>query len=147
MGAKKVPYLEVNTFPSYHADNLYDMIQWIKILLPLFQKRAQRQGHQGQPNGEGIQQSKVRYKETVSTAVWVQMTLLACYLPYGLVGASKAITGLNTPSLSLALTLSTSLLLSNSTINPFLYCWRMREIKQDVKEKIRRFCCLSSEET
>ena len=108
---------------------------------------AQRQGHQGQPNGEGIQQSKVRYKETVSTAVWVQMTLLACYLPYGLVGASKAITGLNTPSLSLALTLSTSLLLSNSTINPFLYCWRMREIKQDVKEKIRRFCCLSSEET
>ena len=108
---------------------------------------AQRQGHQGQPNGEGIQQSKARYKETVSTAVWVQMTLLACYLPYGLVGASKAITGLNTPSLSLALTLSTSLLLSNSTINPFLYCWRMREIKQDVKEKIRRFCCLSSEET
>lgn len=108
---------------------------------------AQRQGHQGQPNGEGIQQSKARYKETASTAVWVQMTLLACYLPYGLVGASKAITGLNTPSLSLALTLSTSLLLSNSTINPFLYCWRMREIKQDVKEKIRRFCCLSSEET
>ena len=105
---------------------------------------AQRQG---QPNGEGIQQSKARYKETVSTAVWVQMTLLACYLPYGLVGASKAITGLNTPSLSLALTLSTSLLLSNSTINPFLYCWRMREIKQDVKEKIRRFCCLSNEET
>ena len=85
---------------------------------------AQRQGHQGQP--KGIQQSKARYKETVSTAVWVQMTLLACYLPYGLVGASKAITGLNTPSLSLALTLSTSLLLSNSTINPFLYCWRMR---------------------
>lgn len=72
---------------------------------------------------------------------------MACYLPYGLVGASKAITGLNTPSLSLALTLSTSLLLSNSTTNPFLYCWRIREIKQDVKEKIRRFCCLSSEET
>ena len=87
---------------------------------------AQRQGHQGQPNGEGIQQSKAQYKETVSTAVWVQMTLLACYLPYGLVGASKATTGLNTPSLSLALTLSTSLLLSNLTINPFLYCWRMR---------------------
>ena len=39
-GSEKVPYLEVNIFPSYHADNLYDMIQWIKILLPLFQKRG-----------------------------------------------------------------------------------------------------------
>ena len=43
---------------------------------------AQRQGHQGQPNGEGIQQSKARYKETASTIVWVQMTLLVIFFKF-----------------------------------------------------------------
>ena len=28
--------------------------------------------------------------------------------------------------------------------NPFLYCWKMREVRQAVKETIRQFCCFSS---
>ena len=109
--------------------------------------QEQGQGHQGKPTGEGIQVNKARYKKTVSTAMWVQITLTVCYLPYGLVGASNTITGLNTPSLSFAVTLSTSLLLSNSTINPFIYCWRMSEIRQAVKEKIRQTCSSYHKET
>ena len=28
--------------------------------------------------------------------------------------------------------------------NPFLYCWKVREVRQAVKETIRQFCCFSS---
>ena len=113
--------------------------------LRLQQKQVQDQVHQGQPNGGGIPLNKARYKKTVSTALWVQMTLLACYLPFGLVVGFISISGVNTPSLNFAWSLTISLLLFNSTLNPFLYCWRMREMRQAVKDTIRQFCCLSHE--
>lgn len=56
--------------------------------------QVQDQAHQGQQNGEGIQLNKARYKKTVSTALWVQMALLVCYLPYGLVAGFISISGL-----------------------------------------------------
>ena len=113
--------------------------------LRLQQTQVQDQVHQGQPNGGGISLNKARYKKTVSTALWVQMALLACYLPFGLVVGFISITGLNTPSLNFVWSLSLSLVLFNSTLNPFLYCWKMREMRQAVKDTIRQFCCLSHE--
>ena len=38
--------------------------------------------HQGQPNGGGIPLNIARYRKTVSAALWVQITLVACYLPH-----------------------------------------------------------------
>ena len=112
--------------------------------LRLQQAQVQDQVHQGQPNGGGILQNKARYKKTVSAALWVQGALLACYLPFGLVVGFISISGVNTPSLHFAWSLTASLVLFNSTLNPFLYCWKMREIRQAVKKTIRQFCCLSS---
>ena len=69
------------------------------------------------------------------------MALLACYLPYGLVTAFITITGLNTQSITFVWCLTASLVLSNSTMNPFLYYWKMREMRQAIKDTIRKFCC------
>ena len=38
--------------------------------------------HQSQPNGGGIPLNIARYRKTVSAALWVQITLVACYLPH-----------------------------------------------------------------
>lgn len=114
--------------------------------LRLYRAQVQDQGNQGQRNGEGSQLNKARYKKTVSTAVWIQMTLLACYLPFGLVGAVKAIFRLYVPSQSLIYAVTLSLLMSNSTINPLLYCWKIRDIRQAVRGTIRQFRCIFSEE-
>lgn len=114
--------------------------------LRLSRAQVQDQGNQGQRNGEGSQLNKARYKKTVSTAVWIQMTLLACYLPFGLVGAVKAIFRLYVPSQSLIYAVTLSLLMSNSTINPLLYCWKIRDIRQAVRGTIRQFRCIFSEE-
>ena len=112
--------------------------------LRLDQTQVQDQVHQGQPNGGGIPLNKARYKKTVSAALWIQMTLLACYLPFDVVVGFKSISGVTTSSLNFASSLTISLVLFNSTLNPLLYCWKMNEIRQAVKVTIRQFCCLSS---
>ena len=115
--------------------------------LRLSQAQVQSQGHQGQQNEEATPLNKARYKKTVSTALWVQMASLVCYLPFVLVIGFVSITEHETPSFNFVSCLSTSLMLSNSTINPILYCWRIREMKRAVKHTIRQFCCYPNEET
>ncbi|XP_022789603.1 adenosine receptor A2a-like [Stylophora pistillata] len=111
--------------------------------LRLFQAQVQYKHERGgQRSGETILLNKARYQKTVSIALWVQMALLACYLPYFSVTAFITITGLNNQSITFVWCLTVSLLLSNSTINPFLYYWKMREMRQAVKDTIRQFCCL-----
>ena len=121
---------------------------YIKIYytLRLSQAQVQDQGHQGQPNQEGIQMNRVRYKKTVSTALWVQVLFLACHLPSGLFLGFITVTGLNTPFLWFSLALTASLMFIYSTLNPLLYCWRIRELRQAVKDTIKKFCCLSQHE-
>ena len=119
---------------------------YTKICIVLRQHQAQVQDslHQGQPNGRRMPLNITRYKKTVSSALWVQMTLLACYLPYGIVVAIFSINGSVTPSLGIAWNVTLSLFFFNSTLNPFLYCWKIREVRQAVKNTIRKFNCFSS---
>ena len=37
--------------------------------------------------------------------------------------------------------IATILLYFNSTLNPFLYCWKVKEVRQAVKQTIRRALC------
>ena len=116
----------------------------IFVRLRHHQRQVQETVHQGQPNGGGIPLNIARYRKTVSTALWVQGTLLLCYLPFGIVIATFVVTGLSTPALYFAWDLAASLVLLNSTLNPFLYCWKMREVKQAVKDTIRQLSFISS---
>ncbi|XP_078350530.1 5-hydroxytryptamine receptor 1B-like [Oculina patagonica] len=83
-----------------------------------------------------------RYKKTVSSALWVHLTLLACYLPYSIVSGMKATTG---ETFAVAEGFTATLIFLNSSLNPVLYCWRIREVRQAVKEAIRQYCGFSSE--
>ena len=84
-----------------------------------------------------------RYRKSVSSALWVQMTLVVCYLPFGVVIAIFAITGLNTPSFDLAWETTIVVAMLNSSLNPFIYCWKIKEVRLAVKDSISRFCQLS----
>ena len=114
-----------------------------RIYFRLRQHQAQVENHlhQGQLNGGGIGINIARYTKTVSSTLWVQMTLLVCYLPMGLTTAVATLSGLLTPSLYLAVFVSFSFVLLNSSLNPFLYCWKMKEVRQAVKDTIRGIWC------
>ena len=119
---------------------------YMKIYLTLRHHQSQVQGHvQQRQQDEGVIPLYIaRYRKTVSNALWIQMTLLACYVPYTIVTATVAITRSNSKALGLLWSVIISLLLINSLLNPFLYCWKMREVRQGVKDTIRRLGWLSS---
>ena len=101
------------------------------------QKRFPRQG---QPNGEGIPLSNMaRYKKTVSVIMWVQLALVACYAPWGIVAVlhkSAIEHGLDSAWLAASL-----LVFLNSSLNPILYYWKIREVRLAVKDTIRQLIC------
>ena len=60
---------------------------YTRIHLKLRRQKAQIQNHvpQEQPNGGGTPLNITRYKKTVSSILWVQLALVACYIPINIV--------------------------------------------------------------
>ena len=69
---------------------------YTKIYLTLHRHQAQVKANtlQGQPNESQIPLNIARFRKTVSSAMWIQMTLLACYLPLGIVTGLRGVLGL-----------------------------------------------------
>ena len=83
-----------------------------------------------------------RYRKAVSTALWLQLALVACYLPDIIVLAFVNTIELSS-SVLLAYQYAVTLILFNSSLNPILYCLKIEEVKQAVKGTIRQIlCCL-----
>ena len=99
--------------------------------------------HQGQPNGGGILLNIARYRKTVSAALWRQITLVACYLPHAGLIPFLSISSANEVSLIIGYIYTATLAFLNSSLNPFLYCWKIREVRQAVKDTLKQ-CCLSN---
>jgi len=118
---------------------------YLKIYCTLRHRQTQvhHLGHEGQANGGGIPMNLARYKKTVSSALWLQLALMASYFPQIILSfilrfhASTASTGF-------ASAVALTLLLFNSTLNPFLYCWKIKQIRQVVKDTTRQFWCFSN---
>ena len=122
---------------------LVSLASYAKIYRRLRHQQQQVQIHMPQPqpqprNGEAISLNIARYKKTVSSIVYVQLALSFCYLPYLSVGMLLT-NGIIPPTgwgpLFHGATIT--ILCLNSTLNPILYCWRIREVKQAVKSTIR----------
>ena len=113
---------------------------YIRIYLRLRQQQAQIQNTLPQihSNGGVAPLNIARYKKTVSSIMWVQLALTACFVPWTIAAALNA-NGIYNDAAWLA---TFTLLYLNSSLNPILYCWRIREMKQAVKGTIRQLCCL-----
>ena len=112
----------------------------------IFKTLRQRNTQQGQPNGlneGGNQLNTARYKKTVYSIAWVQLALLICYFPYNLLGLLRLFDNVSHSTEMYILWESfVTLLYLNSSLNPALYCWRIRHVNQEVKNMIRKiFCC------
>lgn len=81
-----------------------------------------------------------RYRRTVSSALFIQLGLVICYLPYGVLSTMLITSGLKS-ALFFPFAISYSLLLFNSSLNPLLYCWKIRDVRQAVKSTISGDVC------
>ena len=68
----------------WHHSLVISIFSYSKIFFTLNHRQNQVQGHVQQPN-QTNQLNIARYKKAVSTAIWLQLTLVAFYLPYGVV--------------------------------------------------------------
>ena len=82
----------------------------------------------------------VRYRKAVCSALWLQSTMVFCYLPHGVVTALWT-SNETTTYLFLAMQFTATLVYLNSALNPILYCWKIVEVRQAVKDTIAQFCC------
>ena len=121
------------------------VFSYTKIFFTLRHHQNQVQDLVQQPNHTN-ELNIARYKNAVFTTKRLQLTLVAFYLPDGIV---KALTAKGGPSSSLyygAWSYTITLIFLKSSLNPIVYCWNLEEVGQAVKDTIRQVLphCLSS---
>ncbi|XP_073247350.1 melanocortin receptor 5-like [Porites lutea] len=114
---------------------------YAKVFVTLRHNQIHVQNHvaQGQPS-QAIPLNIARYRKALYSALWVQGTLVICYLPNTIAVFLTPQTGMPL-SMYLARELAASMVLLNSSLNPLLYCWKIREVRQAVKETLTQLCC------
>ena len=119
---------------------LVSILSYTKIFRLLRQNQVDtRISWQRQPNHTALLNA-VLYRKTVFVVVWVQLTLLVCYMPYGI---TFILVSRREPSLSTVLVwrYAAILLFLNSSLNPVLYYWKMKAVKKAIKETVREVFC------
>ena len=97
---------------------------YTRIFLRLRHHQTQVQDNvTGQPN-ETTPLNIARYRKTASSALWLQLTLVVCYLPFIVVLSlvRSDIQGRLSSAYYLTAQFTTSLIYFNSSLNPILYC-------------------------
>ena len=120
------------------------IFSYTKIFHTLRHNQIHAQGNvnQGQPS-QTVQLNIARYKKTVSSALWVQLALVVCYLPFAIVEVLRLQRGVSS-DIIVARFYSATVVYLNSSLNPILYCWKIREVRQAVKDTLRGLFCCSS---
>ena len=121
------------------------ILSYMKIFFMLrhYQIQAEINVAQEQPR-QAIPLNIARYRKAVYSALWVQVTLFICYLPFGITQAFTDLKSVRfSSSVYLAKTFSFTFVFLNSALNPFLYCWKIKEVRQAVKDAIRQICSLT----
>ena len=109
-------------------------ISYIKITIGIRRHRRQiqkQQTIQALPESSGNQFRVNQYKKSVNTMILIFCLLIACYLPYFIVVIVTMVTGKNAVSM-LAWNITSAFIYLNSLLNPIMYCWRIRELRNGV---------------
>ena len=78
-----------------------------------------------------------RQRKSAYNSLFVSVVFLACYFPFM---PCKMLYMTNTSEISFLIALFASIFLIylNSSLNPIVYCWRYREIRQIVKKTVKK---------
>ena len=121
--------------------SVISIASYTKIFRTLRHHQARVQDHVQQQPSQTTALNMARYRKAVSSALWVQLALVVYYVPKFVM--LLVITYRKTYSSHVVFIdgITTILTYFNSTLNPSLYCWKVREVRQAAKETIRRALC------
>lgn len=83
--------------------------------------------------------SMAYYRKSLNSMFLVFCLFLATYLPFVCALAVVVVLGFESFSL-LALDITSLVALLNSSLNPIVYCWRVKDIKREVKRVLHGTC-------
>ena len=118
---------------------------YIKIYSLLYQHRRQVHGHfkrAQQQSNRTAQLNEARFKKTVSSIAWIQFTLILLFIPcivVAILWINKIIPS-GIPG-AILFRVSFSVFYLNSSLNPILYVWKIREVKKIVKADLMKLKC------
>ena len=122
------PFCLVISFASY-----------TKIFCTLRYHQAQV-GDQQQPSQTNAL-NMARFRKAVYSALWVQLVLVVCYVPNMTVEIVISLSLKGLSNFIVIRGMANVLVFFNSTLNPFLYCWKISEVRRAVKQTIRQAIC------
>ena len=114
------------------------LVVYIKIYLTVRRHKNEIQSIQirNEAQSEEIKNLTVLIKSTVGI-FYVYLVLLICYLPYLICGTVIRIYG-STTALKTLYIYSVTLMYLNSSLNPVIYCWKMRHIRHAIVDILRK---------
>ena len=87
-----------------------------------------------------------RLRKSAVNTLYVFFVFLLCYLPFFVATAINNMAKSSNTPVVLAYEFSVTLMLSNSSLNPLMYCLRLRDFRTAVKKIYKRIFCLDSED-
>ena len=78
-----------------------------------------------------------RLRKSAVTAIYVNLMFVLCYLPNNCILWTIAITGTSNPLLIIIERYIMTLVFLNSSFNPLIYCWKMRDIRHNIMNILR----------
>ena len=86
-----------------------------------------------------------RYRRSASNMLWIYCLFTLCYLPYILARIAARLVGQNALFQCIS-EFTGTVTFFNSCLNPFVYCYRLPEIRASVLETLHKICCQSSQQ-
>ena len=145
------PLLALLVFPNIHSLFLFigtaiglllTTVVYIKIYFTVRRHKNQiqvQQVHNAAPNGE-IANFASLIKSAIGT-FYVYLVFLVCYLPIFICFTAIAIYG-QSVALNRFLPFSCTLVFLNSSLNPVIYCWKMKHIRHAIMNILRNMSWL-----
>ena len=125
---------------------IISLFSYTKIVLRLRQHQSSVRDNvqQRRTNARGIPLNLDRYKRIVVSIALVQLALVICFFPFLIFHIVTHSKDIHRGHYLLWYFHTSTLIFLNSSLNPFLYFWRIKEIRQAVKATITGLCaCLS----
>ena len=140
--------LQLASWWTLRAFTIFSIIvstfSYSKIFFTLRHQQAQAEDHV-QPEQSSRVRSVLniaRYKKTVYSVAWIQFAMLACYGPFIVMAFFLHFGNKDySTEVTIAGEVSLCLFFLNSSLNPVLYCWRIKDVRQEVKNSIRKCLC------
>ena len=121
--------------------SVISIASYTKIFRTLRHHQARVQDHVQQQPSQTTALNMARYRKAANSALWVQLALAVCYVPKFTMLVVRAYRKTYPFHVIVIEAITTTLTYFNSTLNPFLYCWKIKEVRQAVKQTIRQALC------